>query len=75
MRNENYEDLLDEYKREQAPIVLTAAEAMDILGVGKNTMYRLLNSGRLKGTRVGRVWKIELTNLNALLSSVPIQID
>lgn len=58
MQNEAYTEFLEEYKREQIPVVLTAAEAMDILGVGKNTMYRLLNSGRLKGVRIGRCWRI-----------------
>jgi excisionase family DNA binding protein len=38
--------------------VLTAYEAMDYLGVGENTLYKLLNSGELKAFRIGRVWKI-----------------
>lgn len=43
MQNEIYHEYLEECKQEQVPIVLTAAEVMDILGVGKNTVYRLLN--------------------------------
>lgn len=35
MRNEEYTDILEQRKQEQLPIVLTPAEAMDILGVGK----------------------------------------
>lgn len=58
MRNEEYIENLERRKEDQMPIVLTPAEAMDILGVGKNTMYRLLNSGELRGVRVGRSWKI-----------------
>ena len=38
--------------------VLTAYEAMYYLGVGENTLYRLLNSGELGAFRIGRVWKI-----------------
>ena len=38
--------------------VLTAYEAMDYLGIGENTLYKLLNSGELKAFRIGRVWKI-----------------
>lgn len=60
MRSEDYQEYLNEYKQEHLPVVLTPAEAMDILGVGKNTMYRLLNSGQLKGVRVGRCWRIDL---------------
>lgn len=43
---------------EQMPVLLTPLEVMDILGVGKNTVYRLLNSGELKGVRIGKKWRI-----------------
>lgn len=66
MYREDYLELLNERKLEQIPVVLTSAEAMDILGVGKNTMYRLLNSGQLRAVRVGRCWRIELTALQEL---------
>lgn len=65
MQNEEYYEQLEARKQEQLPIVLTASEAMDILGVGKNTMYRLLNSGELAGIRIGRSWKIHLSSLQA----------
>ena len=67
MRNEEFQDFLNEYKQEHMPVVLTPAEAMDILGVGKNTMYRLLNSGQLKGIRVGRCWRITEASLDQFL--------
>lgn len=44
-------------KREQYTI-LTPTDIMDILGIGKNAAYDLLNSGKLKGFRVGRSWRI-----------------
>jgi excisionase family DNA binding protein len=31
----------------------TLKEAADLLGVGRTTMYELINSGRLKVTRIG----------------------
>ena len=65
MRNDEY---LENSKMEQAPVTLTAAEAMDILGVGKNTMYRLLNSGQLHGVRIGRSWRISMDAICSLLS-------
>ena len=67
MQNEEYTDILERRKQEQLPVVLTPAEAMDILGVGKNTMYRLLNSGELRGVRIGRSWKIRLESLSYFL--------
>lgn len=63
MQNEIYHEYLEECKQEQVPVVLTAAETMDILGVGKNTMYRLLNTGKVKGVRIGRSWRISLSDL------------
>lgn len=63
MQNEIYHEYLEECKQEQVPVVLTAAEVMDILGVGKNTVYRLLNTGKIKGVRIGRSWRITLRSL------------
>ena len=52
---------------EQLPAILTPQEVMDILGVGKNTVYRLLNAGELQGFRVGRGWRITEDSLRALM--------
>ena len=38
--------------------ILTAEEACAALRIGYNAMYDLLNSGKLKGYRNGRVWRI-----------------
>ena len=67
MQNEEFYDALDMRKQEQLPIVLTPAEAMDVLGVGKNTMYRLLNSGQLSAIRIGRSWRITQVALDEFL--------
>ena len=69
MFDEEYIEDLEQRKAEQLPIVLTPAEAMDILGVGKNTMYRLLNSGMLTAFRIGRCWKIPISSLHGLANS------
>ena len=44
--------------------ILTAYEAMDYLGVGENTLYRLLNDGKLGAFRIGRIWKIPRKELD-----------
>ena len=44
--------------------VLTAYEAMDYLGIGENTLYRLLKSGELGAFRIGRIWKIPRKELD-----------
>ena len=38
--------------------ILTVEEACEALRVGYNAMYDLLNSGKLKGYRNGRAWRI-----------------
>lgn len=44
--------------------VLTAYEAMEYLGIGENTLYRLLNSGELGAFRIGRIWKVPRKELD-----------
>ena len=43
---ENYDD------------ILTVEEACEALKIGYNAMYELLNTGKLRGYRNGRVWRI-----------------
>ena len=38
--------------------ILTVDEAMEVLKIGKNALYELLHSGKLKGYRNGWVWRI-----------------
>ena len=38
--------------------VLSVSEVAECLGVGKNRIYELLNTGKLKGFRMGSTWKI-----------------
>lgn len=45
--------MFDEY-----PEILTVEDACEALRVGYNAMYELLNSGKLKAYRNGRVWRI-----------------
>ncbi len=45
--------MFDEY-----PDILTVEEACEALRVGYNAMYELLNSGKLKAYKNGRVWRI-----------------
>ena len=45
--------MLEEYED-----ILTVEEACQALRIGYNAMYELLNSGKLKAYRNGRVWRI-----------------
>ncbi len=44
---------------------MTATEARIALGIGKNLMYRLLNEGEIKASRVGgKIWRISRKSLS-----------
>ena len=43
---------------QEYPDVLDVETVCEMLSVGHNTVYDLLNTGKLKGMRFGRVWKI-----------------
>lgn len=59
MRYDEYHDPQDRRMEKQDQYtILTPSDVMDILGVGKNTAYELPNSGKLKGLRVGRSWRV-----------------
>ena len=38
--------------------ILTVDDLMELLNIGKNTAYSLLESGEVKAFRIGRMWKI-----------------
>ena len=56
------EDMQNDYL-EEYPAVITASEVMDILGIGKNLVYEMLNSGELPGVRIGKSWRITKKSL------------
>lgn len=45
--------MLDQYQD-----IMTVFDAAEALHIGKNRVYELLETGLLKGFRIGRVWKI-----------------
>ena len=49
--------LNDEYE------ILTIDDAMDHLMIGRNTLYKLLQSGELKGFLVGNKWRIPMKSI------------
>lgn len=47
--------------------VLTVEDLCEALKIGKNAAYRLLNEGKVKGFRIGRIWKISKQSLEAYI--------
>ena len=75
MYYDDWNDEREERKAELFPVLLTPAEVMEILGVGKNTVYRLLNSGELQGFRVGRSWRISEADIRGLIDHIAVTGD
>ena len=49
--------------------ILTVAEVMELLYIGKNTVYRLLQEGELRGFRIGKTWRIPKSRLEEYIIS------
>ena len=49
-----YEEDLPEIENEY----LTPLEVQQLLFIGKNTFYKLVQSGELKAFRVGKLWRV-----------------
>ena len=47
--------------------LLTIEEMCDILQVGRNCAYELLQSGQIKAFRIGRIWKIPYENVKSFI--------
>ena len=69
MKKDDYCEYEDDCKEEDFPTILTPAEVMDIMGIGKNMVYRLLNTGQLHGIRVGRAWKIPRDSIDMFIDT------
>lgn len=50
---------------EQYDEILNTEEACEALKCGKNSLYRLLQTGQLKGYRNGRVWRVPKASIVA----------
>lgn len=48
-------------------VLITVDELCELLMIGKNSVYKLLNSGTIKSFRIGRAWKIPRESLNEFI--------
>jgi excisionase family DNA binding protein len=51
--------------------LLTLAETINVLGISKQTLYRMMDRGALKGVKVGRQWRFRQADLDAYLNRGP----
>ena len=54
---------------EQYDDLLTLDELCEVLQIGRNTAYQILNSGFIPAFRIGRRWKIPKTSIQELLKT------
>jgi excisionase family DNA binding protein len=54
---------------------LTAGEVQNMLKVDRITIYRMLNDGRLKGTKIGQQWRFLRRDVNHLLGIEPEPVE
>ena len=58
-----YEDFSDTQEEQRTYDYLTPKEVMEELAIGRNTFYRLVNSGALPAFRIGKLWRVKRSEL------------
>lgn len=53
---------------------LTPQEVMALLAIGRNTFYRLVNSGELPAFRIGKLWRVRKTDFLNFSDNLPSPI-
>lgn len=52
--------------------LMTLSETIEFLGISKQTLYRMMERGEVKGVRVGRQWRFRKAELSAYLERGPV---
>ena len=63
-----YKDFYDLNDMELENDYLTPREVMSILYIGRNTFYKLVNSGRLPAARIGKLWRVKRSDVESLFT-------
>ena len=53
----------DEVMEEAENEFLTPKEVMNLLYIGRNTFYKMVNSGELPAFRIGKLWRVRRDDL------------
>lgn len=63
MNQHNYNDFEIEQDGDRVFDFLTPEDVMTELSIGKNTFYRLVNTGVLPAFRIGKLWRVKRSDL------------
>lgn len=66
----NTENIFTEY-----PDIVSRKELQNMLNIGNNTAFNLLNSGEIKSIKIGNVHKIPKINIIAFLNKNSLQMN
>ena len=50
--------------------LLGVEEAGAILGIGRTKMYQLVTEGKLRGIRIGRIWRVPVEAIDEWIASL-----
>lgn len=56
------------------PDIVSVEQMTEMLGIGRNTAYKLLNNGSIKSIRIGRVHKIPKQSVISYLNNAMISV-
>lgn len=51
----------------QTTDLITIEELCEVLSIGRNTAYALLNTKKIKAFQIGRVWKIPMQSVEQFI--------
>lgn len=60
----------DEHEEDRTYEFLMPQDVMEQLGIGRNTFYRLVNSGELPAFRIGKLWRVRRSELEKWRSAL-----
>ena len=63
-----YKDFYDLNDMELENDYLTPREVINILYIGRNTFYKLVNSGKLPATRIGKLWRVKRSDIESVFT-------
>ena len=55
--------------------LLTTKQLQDLLKIDRITVYRMLNSGRLRGVKIGNQWRFPQSEIDRLLGAEPQDLE
>ena len=52
--------------------LLTVDQMCQLLNIGKNSAYKLLQSGEIQSFKIGRIWKIPKDSIDKYINKISI---